>query len=298
MKKIRLLLFFLLFSATSIAQEFSPVGATWYYGFYPQSETDGYNKIEYMNDTIIDNQDCKILKHTMIIYYYPWQDFDTLISYIYIYQENAQVYYYKYNSFYLLYDFSSSAGQTWIVPGINYGCDSVGNVIVDSISSETINTEELEVIYLNFAPNSEWAIIGKVIEKMGAIEHFMLPITNEFCDSLDLGNRGGPFRCYTDASGFSYSNLQSITCDYINTGIREEMKNESLIFPNPAENYLFLKFFIPNISYCLRDLQGRVISCQDVVNSEIDISQIFKGTYIISIYQEKKIIYNQLIIKP
>ncbi len=34
MKKVRLLLFFVLISTIGIAQEFSPVGATWYYGFY------------------------------------------------------------------------------------------------------------------------------------------------------------------------------------------------------------------------------------------------------------------------
>ncbi len=38
MKKVRLLLFFVLISTIGIAQEFSPVGATWYYGFSAPSD--------------------------------------------------------------------------------------------------------------------------------------------------------------------------------------------------------------------------------------------------------------------
>ncbi|HNW99633.1 MAG TPA: T9SS type A sorting domain-containing protein [Bacteroidales bacterium] len=295
-----------LFCNNMNAQEWAPVGAKWYYDFNITPSI-GYVKIEYIKDTIINSNTCKVLKKIRFSYDYPGVYNTVSLGNEYIFQNGSKVYNYKYGQFYLLYDFFANTNDIWTIAATNRdsqsGCDTIGKVKVDSTNIIIIKNDTFKIIYTSSYQNSDWVYTGPIVEKLGCIG-YMLP--EPYLCYIDH-NEGGNLRCYSD-SFYAYQKDSLLPCDFINS-IDETIIDDHFlkIYPNPTNNIL-------NISTTLQDGNtielieiyncfGQLIKKTDINNSYkkfnhiINIQSLSSGIYLMRIktnynYFEKKIIKN------
>ena len=84
----------------------------------------------------------------------------------------------------------------------------------------------------------------------------------------------------------SLENLYKINMEIEKTeeNIKEiKTKNyEVKIYPNPATDKLFVKNVSAKSTYSIFDATGRLVSEGSIVDGEINVSKLVKGTYVIS----------------
>lgn len=289
MKKIRLLLFFVLFSATSIAQEFAPVGATWYYTqtFAINGDT-SFVKIESIGDTIIGGNNCKILLSNVTTC--AGEEVRN-----YIWNNGNQVYFFENNGFELLYDFDADAGYEWEIIKDFFGENDTISIHVDSINFENYDGVQLKELYVTISSNI-WGYIpatsNKIIERIGDM-HFLFPWLNAICDD----NFAGPIRCYEDSViSLSFSDVFQ-TCDYTTDVISLPFSQKSYtVFPNPISNMGILMLIEPlkyNTDFeILNSFGERVYS--GILNAnqqsqELNLQNIKTGLYYLYLYNNNNL---------
>jgi len=304
--KIFLITLLLFIGLNSYCQIWAPNGATWYYD-YNQAPSVGYVKIEYIKDTIITNDTCKVLRKTRYTYDYPGSYHTVSLGNEYIFQSGNKIYNFKYGQFYMLYDYSAAVGDIWTVGATSryqYStCDTIGKVHVDSIDIKIINIDTFKIIYTSPYQNSNWSFTGPIVEKLGCTG-YMLP-QQYLCD-IDH-NEGGNLRCYNDHNYFFH--LDSlIPCDFI-VGINDLLLNKSekiSLFPNPTNDILNISFDnVNNDMMCLiqiYDWMGKLIR-EIPINKNLNISNYIiqvnsydAGVYLIRIKTNHSII-NDFFIK-
>jgi len=287
-KYLLIILFFSCFTLKSDAQhEWASIGTKWYYD-YNQNTSVGYVKIEYIEDTIISNDTCKVLKKTRYTFDYPGVYNTVFLGNEYLFQSGNKIYNYKYGQFYLLYDFSSNIGDIWTVSATSRyqysNCDTIGKVYVDSIGEKIINLDTFKIIFTSPYQNSDWIYTGPIIEKIGCYG-YMFP-QQYLCD-IDH-NEGGNLRCYSD---------------------NEIMHDEHFfkIFPNPTNDNVNIHLFPQGINIlhqieiynCFGQLIRKIIVDDSIKYSDynFNIHSLSTGIYLIKIntsygFFERKIIKN------
>ncbi len=251
MKTLKLTIIFIIsFGYFSHSQTiWAPPGAEWYYN-YQQWDNVGYTKIKYIGDTIIDTKICKKLEKTKFIYSYSSNKYDTTaLGEEYTYAKNDTVFYYRFNKFFVLYDFSAQQGNSWQIAGNNnWGeCDSVANVTVNTSDTVIINGFNLKRVKVDYNDTLKWLLFGDIIERIGALS-YMFPENN--C-VIDAPSEGGMLRCYYD-NELGHYKRGIIQCDSIvKTGIKESFLNDNYLYPN------LLTMFSP-INIKSKDKLGKV----------------------------------------
>jgi hypothetical protein len=158
MVKFQVLLFFLISVCSLKAQEWFPLGASWYYNQVILLEGETYSYFEVTDEVFINGKVCKIISGSC----------NCTMPGIggYFYQEGDKIYLYNpglSDSLKLLYDFTLVAGDTLIVKGDSSFGD--GKFLIDSIAFMQFGSETLRVQYLsdlNF--NIGWG--SKIIERI------------------------------------------------------------------------------------------------------------------------------------
>jgi len=280
-------------------QNWSPAGATWYYGFEVWS-TAGYYKIEYTGDTIITSITCKKLKKTAYWHDLAFLSSDTaVVGTEYTYADTNKVYIYKHNQFYTLYDFAALPGATWTVPEIkNYaGCDTIGVIKVDSVGTTVINSETLRYICVSLMDTAQkWGWSAKIVEKIGPIKSYsnydyLFPVKFDYCGMIvDELIEGGRFRCYSDSSSFAYSSNIAPSCDFItSTNDFSYLADDVNVFPNPNLGTFTIDLGLENnvIELRLTNSVGETI-VQKQMNHQnrFTFENIPHGTYILSLLNQ------------
>ncbi|NVN94242.1 MAG: T9SS type A sorting domain-containing protein [Bacteroidetes bacterium] len=285
MKRITLTLAFFLLLVISYAQEWAPLGATWYYqSVRPTDGLQWYAEIQSIGDTIIQGKHCKVLQsHGVGI-----SNFGSEFSSFFISSGNGKVFYYNQscNKFCQLYDFNKLPGDTFYIPTFcNNNYDSVG-FIIGSVSLLTIDTTVLKVQSVTpiNTPSSQYqGFPSQIIETLGSTS-FLFPIHLPFSDA--------PYTykllCYTDSKIHYHYPPQ----DFCNTiGIKEEKTNDKIeIYPNPASLVLTIDL-TDNIevkySINIYSIIGqKKISMNNVIGNkvtEIPIGKLSSGLYLIEI---------------
>ncbi|MDD3978462.1 MAG: T9SS type A sorting domain-containing protein [Methanomicrobium sp.] len=267
MNKLYILTIIISLFCNSLYSQWAPIGAKWYYD-HTSGAPQYLTVIESINDTLVLNKQCKVLK-TYTIYVlgispgiYQW---DTLYCPLqYTYYDSSKVYLYDniLNDFYILYDFNAAAGDTITVKDSlfqGYCPDNFpGNLFqykVDSISDTTINGINLKKQIVTTTQNSDWFITDPyspqgyypiIIERIGAFKYL-------FGAGSFVEGSISHLRCYEDSS-ISYHAPDwpdTLACDYLYTLITniKKIKDNNLItiFPNPA-------FDMVNISLSSQDI--------------------------------------------
>ena len=209
-------------------QRWATTGATWTYSFNALFSF-GYVKIEQIGDTLINNKNCDIFKKVKFGYTFPGV-YDTLdLGHEYTYFDSSKVFIYRNNQFWILYDFNAPVGSSWFCPGNNSICPSMGEYHVDSVGNMVINNDTLRVIFTSPAVNSGWHFVERIVEKIGCMGYLFPEPRCQF-DSEE----GGPLRCYTDSTSWSYNSGISSSCDYLNSIYSFDELNALKIYPNPS----------------------------------------------------------------
>ncbi|MGE0637699.1 MAG: T9SS type A sorting domain-containing protein [Bacteroidia bacterium] len=247
MKRILLPLIFFLPLFSDAQNDWAPVGAKWTYTI--SNEWTGeqtYKVMESVSDTIIDGIDCRKL------FYNPVLSGCRVLNYVnYVYSDSNKFYFYNdtTHQFSVLYDFSLVPGDTHVVEMV-YGNDMT--MIVTDTSSVNINGVNLRAYEIqDISTPSSYYFPGKIIERIGS-NFFFFP-QHGICH----GYMGG-LRCYSDTAIDLYETGVVPYCDY-STSINERDLIDFEIFPNPTQDFLYLKNTTQNLSYKILDYTGRII---------------------------------------
>ena len=283
MKRIIAILLF--YSCCSLySQSWAPIGATWYYD-YQAGTAQGYLKIESVKDTLINATTCKKLEKTRITFNHSTGNYDTLgLGFELTYRDSNKVYHLKQDTLYVLYDFNAIEADTWTVFGdakYSPSCDSVGEIMVDSIGESVVNSDTLKLLYVSPKDTSDWRFSHEqIIEKMGSLG-YMFPEPN-MCvvDASEAGN----LRCYSDTFG-TYQVSGEKDCTFITSVNSIKKDNNFEIFPLPFEDHFILKttHLLPGLSITLYDIQGKIIFSYPVLEKEkvIHTEKLPSGMYFI-----------------
>ncbi|MBN1117811.1 MAG: T9SS type A sorting domain-containing protein [Bacteroidales bacterium] len=97
----------------------------------------------------------------------------------------------------------------------------------------------------------------------------------------------------------------SASCNFnivsITTSVNQNKKPNIKVFPNPANNTLFLEYqgaVEKEMSYAIVNVNGRTIQQKQVTSNIIDISGLEEGIYFFTIYNREEIIIKKIHITP
>ncbi len=279
------------------AQVFAPEEAVWFYNYDPDITLDeGYRRIDVLGDTVIDQNNCKILRTTDIGYNYLNKEYYEIEGdSIYIYEKDSIVYYLKSGEFYILYDLTAKKGDT--ITSISYpeNCNNTYEIIIDSISYQDHN--QISLRKYNFHINDDTESYY-YLEKIG-FPDYLLPTFSNGCEIIAGPHYPGPLRCYYDNTLGYFSTGISPSCDYI-TSINETSRNNQIqVFPNPTQGPLEIQVQ-DNMNYTFEilDNYGRIIEIGSFQASiRIDISEYIRGVYFVSIRSKQTTLGTYKILK-
>lgn len=258
-------------------------GATWYYKYGEglEAQSAGYEKLEVIGDTVVNNIDYRIINRIRVFSTGVEQVLNNL--YLRYNSENDQVFRFSDSTEYLLYDFSVEVGDTIIVEVINgLGEVSYCNLLVDSIRIELFSDSiQRRVQYCTETQNFQFRFAGRIVEGIGS-EVFLFPVDELACDAGCADN----LRCFSDSKVKITS--PNIGCDELitNTDLIIKQKNELKVFPNPAQDLLYIESMNPMLSVTILDLNGSDIIKKSVYSeliTSLDIQSLDSGIYIIRI---------------
>lgn len=283
-------------------EQWAPDGAEWHYSF-TNIDKEGYIKIYPTGDTIIQDLKFRILQKESVYYDYSLQNIDTLaLGKEYMREEYGNIVWYKNDSIYVLYDFQTTPGNRWDIPGtFTDQCESMGTVNMDSKEFININGQNLLKIYLSTYSGSNYHIGNQAIEHIGSIDSYLLPEPTLLCDIGNL-NHGGPFRCYSDSTFGLYSTNIAPFCDYT-IGIQAVDYNPQFIaYPNPAKEFILFDYSMPKGRYNLKIYDGRGVLLESLEIAggsnkvKWDTYNITPGMYFYSVFQKYLNISGKIII--
>ena len=293
---------FLMLSVLCGAQNWAPVGATWYYTeYFAFSPHIDYLRIESVKDTIIQGKACKELvkRHYLICSDRPDKEFT--------YSENNKVYFLDtiFNSFQTLYDFGANTGDQWMIKIKNYSNPSVPDTLfvhVDSTSYKTINGIQLKMQYVTYHFHNEvdpgFAYSSVILDRIGDTL-YMFDFWPSYYFACD-GNLSGGLRCYSDSVIGNYKTGIADSCNYVFTGINEKSSASVEVYPNPVSDFIFIKS--PDqrsFSFRLLNVLGIECLAGRTENSEIDIRPLMNGIYFLEISDQSNnlLVYKKIIKK-
>tara|TARA_Y100000589_G_scaffold331882_2_gene387645 strand:- start:25432 stop:26358 length:927 start_codon:yes stop_codon:yes gene_type:complete len=307
MKKTTIIFFltFISLFTNSKAQNFAPIGATWYYDevfSFTNSNARDFIKFTVVKDTVINGQLCsKIVKRHRVLC--AFRD-----SVEFIYTQNDTVFFYdtSFNTFQILYDFNAQAGDSWqILMKNNQNTIDTLTIRVDSTSTTLINGLSLKTLHVTYISSNPDAVMNyynsKIIERIGDMQYMFNWSPYTFtCDD----NASNGLRCYQDSVLGYYSTGIADSCNLVITGIfdKNNFSNTFSITPNPAQD-----FAVINVSRSFSELQidiynisgKKIEQITSLQNSfKISFKNFSKGMYFISVKNEKgNLIGYQKIIK-
>lgn len=304
---MQLSILLVLLSIISFGQiKWAPLGAKWYVSKTESTipPNEGYILYEVKKDTLIQNKTVKLITKTY--FHSNGVDISTMEN-EYTYEEDSVVYYWKNGHFYILYDFSARPGDKWTVYGSGLyrdicGYDSLGTVIVDSVSTILVNNQVLTAIYTSPGSASNWYFEGAILERIGNVRHLFPKST---ACALDFPDDEGNLRCYEDniigIYKAGYCQIVNCNCDELKnyTGVYDFKNSYVQIYPNPVKDHFSLWVQDNNV---LKDLtlieiyniRGERIGLLEN-NSENYVGFLNQGCYILKLTFRDNINYLKFI---
>ncbi len=198
---------------------------------------------------------------------------DTIKKRVYAYNGNLQDH--------LIYDFYKSVGDLFylnsgITINLNYKIDSVKIENINGVNRTVLKKKDSITSSLSYqfsrlieGIGSEQGFIGYTIEK----DQFEYSI-NTLCVKYNGQT------LYGDTSAW---------CDLVLSTQKYTLNNTISIFPNPAQNKIFINTTEEKItSYCIKDILGKTLLKENLTSNQIDISTLSNGIYFIQFQNDKK----------
>lgn len=308
MKRILFSSFLILLSISLQSQTWIDNNAKWTFDYWNVGEWGTYT-FTYTSDTILLGEECEAIE---TIKYRYWEDqngniHSSVIPFEnqYTYSSGDSVFHFYEGDFYLLYDFSASIGDTWVIAvNENFQCDDTAIVKVTQTGTININNLELRTITLETISSSAIGLTGTCVERFGNEPH--IDLDNSFGPFPGYQNCPGAiieydiltFRCYSDENFETY-NPTEIECEYL-TELNEPILLDLRIYPNPTNGEFIIENLDSNpIRIELYSSNGQLIEQFDFKLSvnRINISDLNNGLYFIKLITERNSTIKKIIKK-
>ncbi len=191
----------------------------------------------------------------------------------------------------LLYDFDLNINDTIPSSYVYDTSSSPGAVVVDEIDSILINSTYLKRYHLTSTPGGI-----HLIEGIGSDLGLFSPIKSDYFE------HGYGLMCFKNiAEELYYDGGDSSNCDLITDINNKYYINTSLsLYPNPSKNKITLQISnddIRNIEAEIYDVHGKMFVSKKINSqtTDIDISSIAKGVYILKVYCGNDVAVKKLI---
>lgn len=278
----------LIFTFGLKAQEWFPMGATWYYNQIILLQGETYVHFEVTGDTILQGKNCKIISGSCAC--------SAPGAGGYFYQDGDKVYAYhgETDSFRVFYDFTLVAGDTIVFEG-----DSLvggnGYFLIDSITTMQFGSETRRVQHLTHLDfDIVWG--NKIIEGIGS-NGCMYPQVS-FCDPAT-----GGLRCYEDDQiGLINFQVPERSCTYITSDVKDPVSSPVLkLYPNPATDYIHIQSeeTIQKLTI-FNNLGMTVYQSASVNNTEVDVEvhSIPGGLYWLrAVVGDSQVVYRSVVVE-
>ena len=303
LRKISILMLFCSIGMISYGQTWINPGAVWHFN-YGGLSTVGFVKVTYTGDTLIDGRNCQRLDpyRYMFTYYSHTKEWRLLSSH-YMSAEFTSlsgdtVFWYKNDTFHVLYNFGAQPGDTWDMGfDTNWAQCSKSIIHVDSVKFIELNGNTYRCLYLTSSSNASRYFQGWVCEKFGNMNGYLFPMEN-VCDSTIVEWDDIWFACYEDSS-FALLNVSGRDCEYLLKliSIPEREDRRIYVSPNPVQDKLLVYSYDANTvrQVTVFDIHGR----QMVVyhSSDIDFKEYKSGLYFVKIDFSNGEVIHQKILK-
>lgn len=288
MMKILLLVISFALTSDLRAQEWFPVGASWYYNQVEFGVGESYSYFEVTGEIVIQGGTCKVVSGSCLCGVTAGnlcQDGDQ----IYVFHSEA-------DSFRLLYDFSLEAGDTFVFDADpSPGGDGDGYFFIDSITYLQVGSLNLRVQHITHL-SYEIVLGNRIIERIGSTG-CLFP-QNGLCDPLT-----GGLRCYEDdIIGLINFQVPTRPCNYVSTAVDDPSIVPLVkLFPNPATNSVNIDSEIPIEKIILfNNLSIPVYQKSSIFNTqyELDVWSYPAGLYYIQVVlSDHQIVYHSIVIQ-
>ena len=296
MRQITFSLILIAASLFTNAQTWAPEGAAWFYNFTNGFAVEGYVKIERVGDTLINGISCDKLQRESHTYDFINEEYSSGVTGLeFTYEEDSVVYFYHEGEFHTLYDFAAQPGDVWSLPGEEL-C-AADQVVVDSVEMVEIDGEMLKKLYIHSTDNNQF-LGDEIIEKLGS-QTYMFP--TPFCVT-DV-NEGGPFRCYSDNSGFAYTVDPETPCDFI-VAITTicPIDPEVRLFPNPTTQFLNISApssIYESSEFVIFNSFGEIVKTGKINSypNKVDVTQLSSGVYFLKLGRGAHVRLERFVVK-
>jgi len=200
--------------------DWAPVGATWYYNeTFPFSGDIDFLKITSTGDTVIKNQNCKILESDGLVGYLTRPTIE------YMYESEDIIYYFEseLDTFLVLYDFGAEEGEDYMVMMKDWFGEYDSSIVhIDSVGVIDINGSQRRLQYVTIS-NLDFAEFhagpeiysSRIIEGIGDVDMFLFNF-HPYHDNVAFdGNVAQSLRCYQDSIVGLYSTGIVDSCDAV-----------------------------------------------------------------------------------
>jgi hypothetical protein len=300
MKYIYLTLFTLLFIGAKAQNNFqwADTGAVWHHT-YNWIGLQGYQKSTYIGDTVINNQSCQII-YSEGRQAWPQSNGTSVLGAIqsinlcYLYQSNDSVFTYRNNTFYLAFKTNATVGEIWDLGEYNFIITGHAYVKVDSVYYQNYNGIGLRNIHVfpckingdsvqfGSADTNFVSYHNTINEKFGPYGSFTVINQAGLNNVIDETMPQAPL-CYQSAT-FPFYQFNNADCfNNLYVGIKENENNKIELFPNPAQNELFVSNLPNNTHVKFYNVQGQLVLTKSIQKTNIDISTLPIGLYFYTI---------------
>lgn len=313
-RRILIFLLITLINSSINSQIWVKQNAVWHFKYSTGTGTSGgYLKIEYIKDTILNSKVSKMFLTTMYEYAFDQNNAlqlinSSIIDSNYTWNNNDTIFYWKNNNFEILYDFTKSNNESWILSTVENNANNCSGIsTVEVINKDLINFNGIEYTTFDLFSNdtSNFKLRGKYNSRFGAFSNSYNPYNLIFptytfsCDSsLIYEPSMFKFICFEDDDLFYYPDGDDCKNLINHVGLNELELKLVNFFPNPTDGIINIESLNGATKLSVFDLKGNLINeCKlnkDIKSIQLDLD---KGFYIIKvIYTNKSESFNRLII--
>jgi hypothetical protein len=248
------LLFFVIFYSIILkvnAQIWVKPNAIWHYEF-SSTNTGGIIKIQHIGDTVINSKNAMMLQSTKYEFAYDVNNIlfllnNSIIDTNYTWQSGDTVFYWQNNNFEVLFNFSNSSGDSWVIgtdgDGLN-GCSEISTVKIVNQGVFSAGGLDYQSFDLFSDDTCDIKLRGSFNSRFGCHSvsneqyNYLFP-SKSFCSNPGLDDTYlYKFRCFQDDELFYKPGSED--CDYpmdvVETFDLKNFKNN--IFPNPTNGLI------------------------------------------------------------
>jgi len=273
------------------------IGAKWYYSTMFMTPDMGYYQLEYVNDTTIDNKNCKIFEGIDV----NSRKQVTSRSFFYLLYDGGRILQYVDSDFHLLYDFNAKVGDTikTTYPSIHHPQTDIAMKLKVTEVKDTLINNVLLKSYSFYSIDSDIndeciGFSGKAIENIGNVTGYFFPLDCLVTDMI----KPTDFRCYQNGNWvFKSESYKNKECDYTYayspnaTEMHLFEKDVKIMFREHNNSIIISETGTAKPNLVIYDGVGKICFKADLQNDvPMSISELRPGIYLLVIQLDSNFI--------